>query len=92
MIARKETIMIEYQIIKNIFSLESSGSYKKELNLVSWGDRDPVYDLRGWNEDHSKMTKGITFSQSEFEELVKKFKGGYINSEGRNMEVDHRKL
>lgn len=66
--------MVEYQILKNIFSLESLGNYTKELNLVSWGGRPEVYDLRGWNEDHSKMTKGITFTKEEFNELIKKIK------------------
>lgn len=41
--------------------------------MVSWNGREPVYDLRGWNEDHTKMTKGVTFSEEEYEELVNKF-------------------
>lgn len=46
----------------------------KELNLVSWNGRDPIYDLRGWNEDHTKMTKGVTFGNEEYKELVNKLK------------------
>jgi len=41
--------------------------------MVSWNKRDPVYDLRGWNDDHTKMTKGVTLSDEEYEELVNKF-------------------
>lgn len=28
-------------------------------------DKDPVYDLREWNEDHTKMSKGITLTKDE---------------------------
>lgn len=65
---------MDYKIIKNIFSLSSSGKFHKELNLISWNGRDPVYDLRGWSEDHTTMTKGVTFTAEEFRNLTIKFK------------------
>ena len=65
---------ITFKITEHIFSLQSSGAFKKELNKVSWNGRDPVYDLRGWNEDHTKMTKGITLTMDEFEEFIAKIK------------------
>ncbi len=37
----------------------------KELNLVSWNKREPKYDIREWDEDHEKMSKGLTFTKSE---------------------------
>jgi hypothetical protein len=37
---------IKFEIIKNIGVLsESSKGWTKELNLVSWNERDPKYDL-----------------------------------------------
>lgn len=63
---------VDYKIVSHLFSLKSSGTFHKELNKVSWNGREPVYDLRGWNDDHTKMTKGITFSNEEYEELVNK--------------------
>lgn len=63
---------IAYKIIENVLTLPEKGKFHKELNLVSWNDRDPVYDLRGWNKDRSEMTKGITLSKEEIIEL----KGG----------------
>lgn len=65
---------VDFNITEHIFSLQSSGEFTKELNKVSWNNRNPVYDLRGWNEDHTKMTKGITLTDNEFEELVSKIK------------------
>ena len=57
---------IKYEIIKNIGVLSKSASgWAKELNLVSWNDRDPKYDLRDWSADHEKMGKGVTLSAEE---------------------------
>ena len=44
---------IKFEIIKNIGVLsESSKGWKKELNLISWNDREPKYDLPNWNPYH----------------------------------------
>lgn len=54
-----------YKIVKNLIIFPSSGEWHKELNRVSWNGRVPVLDLRGWNEDHTKMTKGTTLTDEE---------------------------
>ena len=57
---------IKYEIIKKIGVLsKSSSGWAKELNLISWNDRDPKYDLRDWSVDGSKMGKGVTLSVGE---------------------------
>jgi len=57
---------IKYEIIKKIGVLSKSTSgWAKELNLISWNDRDPKYDLRDWSADGVKMGKGLTLSQEE---------------------------
>ena len=56
---------VEFEIIENLLTLESEGKFHKEVNLISWSGRDPVYDFRGWNEDKTKMTKGATFTKAE---------------------------
>ena len=61
---------IKYEIIEQLGVLsESEKGWMKELNLISWNDREPKYDIRDWSPDHSKMGKGITFSTEEFEKL-----------------------
>lgn len=42
---------------------ESKGNWAKELNLISWNEREPKYDIRDWNETHDKMGKGVTLSK-----------------------------
>lgn len=54
------------------FPPKKEGGWRKELNLISWYGKEPVYDLREWNEDHSKMSKGITLSKEELSILKEK--------------------
>ena len=47
-------VEIKYEIVEKIAVLsESSKGWTKELNLISWNDRDPKYDIREWSPDHS---------------------------------------
>ncbi len=57
---------IKYEIIKEIGMLSKSDSgWAKELNLISWNDRDAKYDIREWSPDGGKMGKGVTLSKEE---------------------------
>jgi len=66
---------IKYEIVKKIGVLSKSTSgWAKELNLISWNDREPKYDLRDWSADGTKMGKGVTLSKEELialKELLK---------------------
>ena len=63
---------IKFEITKHIATLAtSSRGWTKELNLVSWNDKEPKYDLREWSPDHEKMGKGVTLSAEEVRELKK---------------------
>lgn len=62
---------IKFEIVQSLGVLsESAKGWTKELNLVSWNDREPKYDIREWSPDHEKMGKGVTLSKEEFEELI----------------------
>jgi len=61
---------LKFEITKHIGILsEGTKGWTKELNLVSWNDREPKYDIREWSPDHEKMGKGITLSDEEVEIL-----------------------
>ena len=51
---------IKCEILENFIEFPESRGYHLELNLVKWGENEPKYDLRRWNEDRSRMTKGAT--------------------------------
>jgi hypothetical protein len=57
---------IKYEIVKKIGVLSKSASgWAKEVNLISWNDRDAKYDIREWSPDGGKMGKGVTLSKDE---------------------------
>lgn len=65
-------VEFKYEITEKIAVLsESSKGWTKELNLISWNDRDPKYDIREWSPDREKMGKGITLSDEEVSILKK---------------------
>lgn len=61
---------IKFEIKENIGVLSgSSKGWSKELNLVSWNDKEAKYDIREWDPAHEKMGKGITLSADELKKL-----------------------
>ncbi|MHC6180776.1 YdbC family protein [Clostridium sp. JNZ X4-2] len=61
---------IKYKIEENEGVLsESAKGWKKELNLISWNDREVKYDIRDWAPEHDKMGKGVTLTREELKEL-----------------------
>ena len=60
----------KFEIVKNYGSVsENNNGWVKEVNLVSWNDREPVYDIRAWQENHEKLGKGITLTEAELKNL-----------------------
>ena len=61
---------IKCDIIKKLGVISTvKGGWTKELNLISWNDGEPKYDIRQWAPNHEKMGKGISLSQEEALEL-----------------------
>lgn len=61
---------IKYEVKETIGVLsESSKGWKKELNLVSWNDNTPKFDIRDWSPEHEKIGKGITLTNEELKKL-----------------------
>jgi hypothetical protein len=64
---------IKYEIVKKVGILSKAASgWTKELNLVSWNDREAKYDIRDWSAEASpqegtsrKMGKGVTLTKDE---------------------------
>jgi hypothetical protein len=69
-------VEFKYELVERIAVLsESSKGWTKELNLISWNDRDAKYDIREWSPDGTKMGKGITLSNEEVTVLKKALEG-----------------
>ena len=54
----------KYEITERIAVLsQSPNGWERQLNMVSWNDREPKYDIRDWAPDNSHdelaILKGI---------------------------------
>ena len=59
----------KYEIVETLGVVDTDTPMRIELNLVKWGNRKPVLDLRKWNEDHTSMGKGFTLTKDEINGL-----------------------
>ena len=64
-----------YEIKENILTLPKKKNetdvYHTELNWISWFGKEPKLDIRGWSDDHEKMTKGISLTEDEFIKIAR---------------------
>lgn len=61
---------IKYSIEEKLVTIsESQNGWTKEVNLVSWNEYPAKYDIRSWDPDHEKMSKGLTLTKGEIIEL-----------------------
>ena len=64
----------KYEIVKELGVIsEAARGWTKELNLVSWNDKPPKYDIRDWAPDHERMGKGVSLTEEEMEALIELF-------------------
>ena len=48
----------KYEITERIAVLsQSPNGWERQLNMVSWNDREPKYDIRDWAPDNSKWAR-----------------------------------
>ena len=60
---------VKWNIKKNLGVISEGGSWKKEVNIVSWNDKPSKVDIRSWDAEHKKMSKGITLGKEELKKL-----------------------
>ncbi|MGN0594108.1 MAG: YdbC family protein [Hominimerdicola sp.] len=73
---------LKFEITEHIGVLsENAKGWTKELNKVSWNDREPKYDLREWNPDHTRMGKGITLTEEDITVLKALLNGEEIEDD-----------
>lgn len=61
-----------YEIIEEIGQVGSptASGWSTRLNLISWNGGSPKLDIRSWNEDMSRMGKGVSFSKEDAKDLA----------------------
>ena len=66
-----------YEIIEEIGQVgePTASGWSTRLNLISWNGGKPKLDIRSWNEDMTRMGKGISLSEDDAKDLA-----GLLNS------------
>ena len=61
-----------YEIIEEIGQVgkPTASGWSTRLNLISWNGGSPKLDIRSWNEDMSRMGKGVSFSKEGAKDLA----------------------
>ena len=73
---------IKYEIVERIAVLgERPRGWERQLNLISWNEGEPKYDIRDWSPDGTRMGKGITLTEEEVETLKKLLNGEEIEDD-----------
>ena len=63
---------VSFEIVERLVVLKDrKPAWDLELNLVAWNDGEPKYDIREWNEEHTRCGKGVTLGLEELQKLVK---------------------
>ena len=56
---------ITFEIVEHVGVIDRGTDWTKELNVVSWNGGAPKFDIREWNEDHTRMSKGVTLTAEQ---------------------------
>ena len=61
----------KYEIKKQLGVLSTSRQgWTKEVNWISWNGRLAKIDIREWSPEHDNMSKGLSLTADEMDELV----------------------
>lgn len=56
----------KYEVTQKIATIsEGARGWERQLNMVSWNENEPKYDIRDWAPDNAKMGKGISMTRDE---------------------------
>lgn len=59
---------LTFEVVED-FGVLGDGKWPKHLTKISWNGAEAKYDIRSWNNDLTKMSKGITLTTEELMEL-----------------------
>ena len=61
----------KFEIIDSVGTIATLASgHTLELNLVSWNNRLPMYEIRYWTQNHEKPLSGVFFTEEQLRSLA----------------------
>ena len=62
---------VTFEIVEHLGVLsEDTKGWQKEVNIVIWNGGAPKVDIRSWGEGHERMSRGITLTMDEADNLA----------------------
>lgn len=62
---------VTFELMEHIGVLEErKDGWTKEVNIVAWNGGQGKIDIRDWDPDHTRMTRGITLFEDTAEKLA----------------------
>lgn len=76
---------IEFKVSARLGVISSySTGWTKELNVISWNGGPAKYDIRDWDPDHERMSRGVTLHEEEARTLLSLLDNRFSNSGERS--------
>ena len=60
-----ESVTFEIRRRLGVLAENPKSHWTKEANIVSWNNGPEKLDIREWNPEHDKMSKGVTMNEEE---------------------------
>lgn len=61
-----------FEIVKHLGVVgKGNNGWQKELNMVSWRGGAPKLDIRDWDDNHERMSRGVTLRHEEAVAVLK---------------------
>ena len=68
--SRNDRVRFDLMEHIGVLSMKDNG-WTREVNIVSWNGGAAKVDIREWDPEHKRMTKGVTLFEDEAETLTK---------------------
>jgi hypothetical protein len=63
---------IEFKLVEKLGVLDTHKSgWAREVNIVAWNGKPPKFDIRDWDPEHERMSRGITLHERDAVKLAK---------------------
>jgi hypothetical protein len=67
----RRTNKVRYEVVERIGVLNKKKSgWTREVNVVAWNGNAPKVDIREWDPQHVRMSRGVTLLEEEAERLA----------------------
>lgn len=68
MVQREE---VKYNVVEELGTISTgTKGWSTKVKRIEWNGGEPKIDIRSWNEDDTRMGKGITLTDGEVDNLI----------------------